>query len=221
MEIRSMRLYSLIVALLGVTIVWPIEAAAQRCNSEARQWVEAVKETRLPQTYEEISRFPVNYRRAIYSTFSPERKSALWRTHLERHLEATKLTGEQRDVLLEALQLATPDTFAAAVDPRHWKSRQLRQGLTELHARALSAFGDRAEDVFATLGPPTADKETHLKASTEVGGLAYCNCSEQDDYCDNWGRGYCKEGGCRVIEDECGTFWMFRCDGLCSVPNLE
>lgn len=218
--------------LLGIVLMTPPSFAQPFCRSEAHEWVEAHRDG-LPRTYEDLAVLPVAYRRAVYSTLPAATRAELWRTQLERVLEVEKeLTPAQRAVVLEAIQLATPDTFAATKDRSSLKHRQMRRRIESLEARAREAFGaDRAAGIFARIGP--ADRDTLFfldreKAIAKVSSLERvgvvdvstpaCSCSDASDYCSS---GFnCTPGGCIRINDECGTFWVYDCDGLCKVNNV-
>ncbi|HEX6903000.1 MAG TPA: bacteriocin fulvocin C-related protein [Thermoanaerobaculia bacterium] len=221
---------------LGIVLALPGSAFAQRiCRSEAHEWA-AANRGNLPQTYEELSVMPLAYRRAAYAALPAAAKSRIWRTQLERVLEMeTELTPAQKALLLEAVQLATPDTFAATRDRSSLKYRQMRSRVESLETRAKEAFGaDRAARIFARIGPADTDTLYFIdrqKAEAIVPGLQMveeltsgqqqpapdtgCSCSDASDYCSS---GFnCTGGGCIRISDECGTFWTYDCDGSCKV----
>ena len=200
-------------------------APAQMCNAEAHDWVKA-HSNELPKSYEELTRFPLNYRQAIYTALDAETRSGLWQAQLELALQREDLTDAQRDVLLEAVQIATPETFAAAKNRRE-RSRVLRQ-VEDFDKRARAAFGEKAVDLFGRLGP--ADLEflvvDHRQAQSTTEGQGVrgvnsaltaplCSCSTDSDWCNN--ASHCVSGGCTLVRDECGTFWAYDCNGQCIV----
>jgi hypothetical protein len=199
----------------------PQASFAQLCNAEAHSWVEAHRSD-LPRTYEDFSRFPLNYRKAIYSILSPDERAMLWQDQFERLLGRSGLTAEQRDVVAEAIQLATPEVFASLRErtPSGTKLRY-RQRLAELARQAESVFGkEDAGSLFATLGP--SDLEFGIMrqpASGDRSGVQKsvgCSCSTVSDYCSS--AFHCSGGtGCVLIRDECGTFWTYDCNGQCVV----
>jgi hypothetical protein len=219
---KVLRLTTFALVLTFTTL--PAAFSAEReCNGEARAWV-AAQGRNLPRTYEEISTFPVNYRRAIYTALLPEEKSALWQQQLELHLSQDRWTQEQRDTLLEAIQLATPDTFAVVKDKQNWRYRQMIQQIEQLESRARAVFGhDEAAAIFGVLGPVESEVTRQSDSpsqrglitapmATSTAGTA-CSCSDRSDYCNSAYN--CTLGGCNTIADECGTFWSYTCDGLC------
>jgi hypothetical protein len=231
-ESRSKCDHSLLLVLIaGLFLTFPGGLFAQHvCQSEAHAWV-ASHASDLPKTYEELSLFPLTYRRAIYAALPSANKSQLWRVQIERYLRrGDELTPQQKDVLLDALRLATPETFAATKEQSTRRYRRVRQQLSSLEAQARAAFGtERAERIFARIGPADTDTlffidkraaeavEPLLEGIDEALAAANpgCSCSDASDYCS--GGFNCTPGSCIRIADECGTFWTYDCDGLCQV----
>ena len=222
--VRAIFVSTLVAGAICSTQLSAAPAGPAGCNAAAHEWV-AAQGGDLPRTYEEFVRFPLNYRKAIYSKLSPETKSALWRQQIEQALNGNGLTDSQREILLEALQLADSNLFAVSKDKENWRYRQSRHTVAEFEARARAAFGyEAARGIFSRIGP--ADSETlyfvdrnkaemvdnRLKSIVEPMAAAYCSCSDASDWC---GHGNCTTGGCTRIEDECGTWWTYACDGLC------
>ncbi len=142
-------------------------------------------------------------------------------------LQREDLTEAQRDVLFEAVQLATPETFAAAKNRRE-RSRALRQ-VEEFDKRARAAFGEKAGELFGRLGPAdleflVVDRREAQSTKQGVRGVnsallttapPLCSCSTDSDWCNN--ASHCVSGGCTLVRDECGTWWIYDCNGLCHV----
>jgi hypothetical protein len=222
----NMKLCAIAVVAGLTSLALPSDASAQLCNAEAHRWVDSHREA-LPRTYQEFTRFPLNYRRAIYSVFDAKKRSELWQSQLELALQREDLTDNQRDVLMEAIQLATPEMFATIKNRQHWSHRQTKQNIAELEKRARLAFGNaKAGEIFGRIGP--ADLEVvrmHAEASPglklagdfQQTAMAGCSCSDVSDYCNSAFN--CGAGGCTTIRDECGTLWTYDCDGQCQINN--
>jgi hypothetical protein len=201
-----------------ICLIVPQGASAQLCNAEAHEWVDAHK-SEIPRTLDGLSRFPLNYRRAIYSALTPEERSRLWQEQFERILERDDLTDNQRDVVLEAIQLATPDLFSSLKNRHNPARLQDRERVAAFEKKAREVFGKTgAGDLFARIGP--ADVEYGVirprgTAPIEKGleKAAGCSCSDSSDYCSSAFN--CQSGGCTLIRDECGTLWTYDCDGQC------
>lgn len=215
-------------AALAAALFLAQAVPAQMCNAEAHDWVKANR-AELPKSYDEFTRFPLNYRQAIYSVLDAKTRSGLWQAQLELALQRDDLTEAQRDVLLEAVQLATPEFFATAKNRRTRSYRQLVQSVDEFEKRAREAFGaEKAAELFGRLGPADLDFVVvdRRVAQSETGGVRgtnsailvsapLCSCSTDSDWCNN--ASHCKSGGCTVVRDECGSWWIYDCNGLCHV----
>ena len=137
------KLFFLIaLALLTINLALPQAASAQLCNAEAYNWVNT-HQADLPRTYADFSQFPLNYRRAIYSILDSRERSQLWQEQLEKILQRDNLTDRQRDVVLEAIQLATPELFASVKDLENPDRNNTLRRLKDFEKRADKAFGKK------------------------------------------------------------------------------
>jgi hypothetical protein len=215
----------LVVAILLAALGSTQAASAQLCNAEAHSWV-AAHRSELPKTFEELSRLPLNVRRAVYGALEPESRSQLWQRQLELALQSEDLTEAQRDVVLEAMQLATSDTFAALLQRQGPRQRQVLLQIAGLEKRAREAFGNKAAELFGRIGPADMDfvvvgrrdaqaSTPGIQESSALASTPLCSCSTDSDWCDH--AAHCASGGCTLVRDECGTFWAYDCNGLCQL----
>lgn len=192
----------------GLVVTGGIPAYAGRDPAES--WVRANRNN-LPTTYEGVTRYRMDYRRAIYRELPASTKSKLWSEHLHQFKMANpSLTGEQSAVLDEAMDLAAHPAYfegsGAIVDNDRMKDSSIR------------AFGlPVATSVFATLGPPDADPTSTESAGVMTGGVVTadqrgCTCAVGDDWCNN--STHCFRTNC-IRKGGCGWFWYSTCDGLC------
>lgn len=98
--------------------------------------------------YDEFGALPESERRVRYGSLGPDVRSALWREHFTRYLDAhPDLSAEQRELIEESL--AMTDDLPASVTP------EARARDERFRIRAIGLFGEEeARDLFATLGPP-------------------------------------------------------------------
>lgn len=194
----------------GMLVLGRTPALAEQRYSAATAWVNANKD-RLPRTYSEITKYSVEYRRAIYDALPPSTRSTLWREHLRRYRAAhPELTEEQETALSRLEEYASLEsTFTA---PRTEGSAARRTD-ERIHAALVGAFGAReAYAIAASLGPDEGS------GPGEAGALApACSCSTASDYCS--GTSYCRavSGQCHIQTSGCGALWQYRCNGLCHV----
>jgi hypothetical protein len=127
----------------------PIATSSEVSESDncttVREWVEEHRGA-LPSTYEAISRFPMQYRKSIFSASPPRVKSSLWKDHISRYIVVhASMTLEQRSVLDEMMHFLSEDLYE--------KSGELPQAAIEVAQRIMDktvdAFGvDEAELIF-------------------------------------------------------------------------
>jgi hypothetical protein len=108
--------------------------------------------------YRELAELPVPERREVFIQASAMEKSSLWRIHLALSLaNRSELSSEQRDVILEAISLATPELFSITSESPLWKS-QVDEPLKSLMQRALKAYPKKeAAAIFAQIGDDKAE----------------------------------------------------------------
>lgn len=224
---------SLVLVLSSLTpTAWgaPQKASPSSCDG-VFEWVAANRDN-LPRTYDEISTLHPAYRRAIYTTLSPEERSELWRTQFERYLASgLRLTKEQRGLLREALGFSTPLTFALLGERTNPERADLLRYLDDFEARSKRAFGDeRSRAIFGMLGPASVE-DMFFSAAVEPSpypspdpspdpspGPIACSCARTGDDCP---KGYACTGNhaCNRIVNGCGgVIFKLDCDGLCEQP---
>jgi hypothetical protein len=177
-------------------VFWPIGGAPNR---------EALRQ------YAQLSELSKAHRKASFNLMTAEDKSSLWRVHLclnlARHQEWTE---KQRSIVLEAITLATPALYKVVKD-----STSIRLGdepVRSLTQRALLVFSKQeAAALFSELGFNEQSKSNHAGPPT----VGSCSCSQESDYCSH----YCSGTSCTVLTWACGTFGLYPCDGICSVPS--
>jgi hypothetical protein len=176
-------------------------------------WV-AAHQDNLPRTYEDLSRYPLPYRRGIFNALTAEEKSELWKDHLANMLEEASLTDAQRALIWEAIDLVTPDLYSRS---------QRRVGFLErktetFQQKALKEF-NRAllSRVFGQLEPADVELVSLGKEVMISGGVA-CSCNHDHDFCPS-GYGCDEKSICDRLSSGCGWVWSQACDGLCKDPS--
>ncbi|MGK4005752.1 bacteriocin fulvocin C-related protein [Sorangium sp. So ce1036] len=144
----------------------PDGISAEDDGGKVQDWIAANRD-RLPSTYDELVRFPPQYRKAIFAAQTPEVRSVFFRSQFERYREQhPSLSAEQRAALAYAIELTTPELFSASrYSPG--PERSVDAKLRELQERMIAAFGvDEARGLVAQLGPldPAATKQPFGRA---------------------------------------------------------
>ncbi|AGC46583.1 hypothetical protein MYSTI_05303 [Myxococcus stipitatus DSM 14675] len=184
----------------GALVVSPTQARAEDSCSAAQEqiqaWLDANKET-LPTTLDDISRYPMEYRRAIQGALSPQQRVALWREHLRRYIAShPQLNARQLAALDLAMATLTPELYTPVDTPE----------LLRAQAAMRDAFDPKeARLIVSTLGPPDA-------SSAEESAAPICQCNRSDAWCGDFS---CRAYSCRSTTSGCGWFNRKACNGLC------
>lgn len=121
---------------------------SDHCGWDAvNAWIAAHRDS-LPQTLDELAKYPLAYRRAIQGAVAPEIRAAFWCDHMRTFLGPdTRLSPEQQAVVEEAI---------AAMPAMCASSRAEAQDMArELEARMAPLFPPKeAFWIFGHLGPP-------------------------------------------------------------------
>jgi hypothetical protein len=167
----------------------------------AYRWVQRNLDN-LPHSYDEIARYPRDYRRAIVVQLPAERQSQLWSEHLARCRAAhPAFSADQERAFRTARNAAAdPATF------RRDRSTDVTAKLNDMGVAMVAAFGvEQARAIVSMLGP---DADPHGFLTTD----GNCNCNLSASYCS----GSCIGGGCNVGNWGCGNLWSGECNGACS-----
>jgi hypothetical protein len=116
------------------------------------------------QKYIEVSALPNGERQKAFSEVSNEMKAKLFKFHLAFQLvKRSNLTKDQKDLILDGILVATPDSYDRTKKEPINKAQTLN-----LEARAKSLFeGKDGFEIFANLGTETSDIQI-LKKYQEV-----------------------------------------------------
>jgi len=184
-------------AILSLASAPARAAAPQPECAAADAWVNAHR-SELPTSYEALGKYSAEYRRAIVAALDPGSQSQLWRTQFERSLAAADLTAEQRGILREAIELASPDFFA----------KPDLEEISHLMVRAIQAFGaERANQIFVELGsaaPGAVVVTPACPCATAPGDTCGTN-----KYCDD-------TAVCNPSSRGCGPGGVYACNGMCA-----
>jgi hypothetical protein len=185
-------------------------SADASCNA-LHEWAKVYKGT--TPTLETFTPFDRAHRVAIFDALTPDVRSALWQEQLHRVVQRPDLSVQQRDLIKEAIGLATPAMYA--------KDPATRQAAVEHATRAKAAFSSAEQRQWVyQLGGPIS-RPARAAAPTMWDRLAspfhasaqpapWCECSFSWQDC--WP---CIGSMCRWQWDGCGPYGWFECDGIC------
>jgi hypothetical protein len=110
-------------------------------------WVAAHRD-RLPQTLEDLAKYPMAYRRAIQGAVAPEVRSGFWCDHLRSFLGPDSALSDAQKALVLEIIAEMPGMFALSRLDGQSRALELERRVIPLFDRAL------AGRIFAQLGPP-------------------------------------------------------------------
>jgi len=226
LRLRTPAFICVLLVLLSAPVLWIVSDSSSECERRS-EWLQSNRHE-LPVSYEELVAFPVEYRRAIMSTYDAETKLRMWRTHLDAMMAAPETSVSERALLLQISQALRSDMFAR---PLPVSARGELRELEQIAKSGLSA--GRALSALAIMGP--ADPVGWTWAAARVRAIAKlrsafalsamapdCSCSRQSDWCmplPTSPTSECQTKSCQILGDECGTLWTYDCDGMCSGGN--
>ncbi|WP_405753472.1 bacteriocin fulvocin C-related protein (plasmid) [Streptomyces sp. NBC_00012] len=205
---QFLRLGAGIVVAGGLVLTGRTPSFAEDRQVAAKAWVEANR-NQLPQSYDAVIAYNLEYRRAIYRELPASARRQLWLEQLQRYrADHPSLTAEQHHALDHITAIAEKEsTFA----PRRVASHSARKEEQDVKETAVQAFGhDEAYAILASLGPSTPPDPLAITARPIA-----CTCSDESDWCTN--DTYCKKNAssCDVTGSGCGQFWEWACNGRC------
>jgi hypothetical protein len=224
----------MVLAIVGLITI-PVEAMllpvarTPDASTAAVEWVSGLDHADLVEAAAEIDAYPALYRRAIMGGLEPAERSQAWRQFLQRYIDAhPSLTQAQMQVLRDAVDVASPEAFAAPL-PAPIKAR-----ISEVFEKATAVLGPQAaNELFVTLGPKDLKGRNPLPLTQKVAdrvrswrvasaGGSDCNCNIEIDTCDlSWDPWLqCSELYTCTFDLEwpmCGPLWSWACTGWCKM----
>jgi hypothetical protein len=195
----------------------------------ARSWATSLSAKELEAASSNITTYPFAYRRAIMRMLAPERRSAVWRGHIEHYLRNHPNISERGAAGLNTVvEIFTPEFFSAQ-PPSEATLARLQKVVEEVKAE-LGSVDTRM--LLERLGPEDSEavhfNVPSILAFARSRLITYawiqCECATQSDYCDDEWHCHFFAGpepyGCMVDSEVpmCGTGWYTPCDGMC-IPN--
>lgn len=194
---------------------------------KAHEWAIA-KGDSLPSTLEDLSQYPVEYRREAFKRLTPAQQSALVREHLAHFLRTETLTAQQREMVDDMVQIVTPEAYSEG------GRSAARQAMKVICKRVHDSFDRRQQALLTTLGPLGPGESrwlrvaratkgllgaplVHAKATTSV-SAGSCDCAVET-MCSGCALGGGNCGGPYPECDSsvgCGCAWIHPCDGNCT-----
>ncbi|MBP2330053.1 hypothetical protein JOF56_010438 [Kibdelosporangium banguiense] len=198
------------VAVAGGLMLGNSPAAAATSN-DVDVWIDANR-GRLPATYDEVVKHPLEYRQAIFRELSPEQQSKLWVDHLNRYVKKNpELSAGQLTAIGAAIALAGDvATF------RDYRDAAVQESVDRLDDELLNEFGKiETAKLVRVLGE--MPESTGIRAEDLLKKDFPCLCNVTDDWCSGCPGQKCL-GPCAPKPIGCGTLGVKSCNGRCVCP---
>lgn len=215
-------------SLLIVLVTIPAEVILLRAlvtpsqNQAVREWADGLSESALDRAAGQIQSYPLLYRREIMRALPNEKRSAVWRAHLDGYLQThPQLDGAAVGLIRTASSVLTPDLFAGPTDEK-------RSALHAVAEQLVATIGqEEAEYLLYRLGPRDGTfasfEPMAMRLSNTVRGMFIASAQMYDCDCNlYWGcfswQLSCSDGITCKIDDQwpmCGWAWTDPCDGIC------
>ena len=236
-----MKMTTRVSFLLLIAVLCTITLVSAQSFKETSVSHDGQAEQEILKNYYELSALTLKGRKASFRRASANNKSSLWRTHFALYLiNHPELDERQKEVILAAMSLATPEYFGVRSSSPDLKAK-VRERERSLENQIFAAFpAEEAVKIFATLGgntqaanpgpgspSPVLLKSIDYKPLGDSGPYQQwtitpisqvvpensCSCSTASDYCPIWS--ICRAGGCSETASGCGTLWNHPCNGTC------
>jgi hypothetical protein len=196
-------------------------------GTRAGEWASANHDV-MPKTWEELSRYPREYRHAAFLELTPAEKSTLVHDFILNFRRTERLTRDQDALLNAALAIvSSPRAYSADGE------EGARQAMKPICDRISKSFDARQRALFGSLGNPSTGEATwrrwarnakevfalsrvHARSSAKIETFNVCSCAASTS-CSSCGMTGCSPTDCTSTPDGCGCFWLWTCDGTCGI----
>jgi hypothetical protein len=150
---RRMFCVSFLLLVIGLLSAMTFSVNGQKASANTESSNANVKDE-FVQKYKDISALTAPERKAFFKNASAKDRSNLWKTHLALYfVKNPNLNNEQKDLVLEAISVSTPELFEMSADN---SSKEIT--LQSLAQRAFGVFTKtEAAEIFANLGGGAAE----------------------------------------------------------------
>lgn len=216
------------VSLLIVFLAIPAEVILLRAlvtpsqNVAIQQWAQGLAPEALNRAATRIQSYPLQYRREIMRALPNEKRSEVWRTHLDAYLQThPQLDDTAKGLVRTASDLLKPEIFAGPSDAEravlHGVVEQLQATIGQEETEYLLYRLGPRDGTFASFEPIA------MQLSNKVRNIFVASAQMWDCDCNMWAGCFSWSSSCTQavlckIDQEwpsCGWAWMDPCDGMC------
>jgi hypothetical protein len=198
------------------------------CDSEVNEYVNENLSDLKGITYEELVAYELDYQKGVFRTLTKEEKAQMWISKLEEVLELTWSETEISYIesMKEAINENWFDLDISDVDKLK-RDEFLQQKIAEGNTEVGLSMG-MLYSLFARIDIPVdPNAPSYMKplpygsGGSSSGNTGDCKCSQSSDWCLQSGYD-CEDDdlGCNETAHGCGTFWTYKCNGICQASLL-
>lgn len=137
----------------------------------------------------------------MYKSLTADEKALAWKTKYDIFLSQENLSNEQMQFVKKLMTLISPEVFSKSYSQ---KKERVFNNADEIKNKSIELFG--VDGTAALLGTLTV-------SYVYPPGQGNCDCSKQSDFCPSGHA--CLRVGCTVVQDDCGWWWSYDCNGDC------
>ena len=230
-RIRRRLSRSVVTIALTIALTLPVEVvllealATPEAEVAVYEWVADLSIEELDLVADQVSLYPVAYRKEVMRALKPERRSQVWRDHIKTYVaERPWLPADVIPVIESAFALATPQALSKPSEADRAQLRLVAKQVEDLLGR------EEAEYLLYRLGPRdeyqlASAEPLRMRLGNFVRGLmvaeariAGCSCNLEWG-CDGLSTHCSSLLECEPDEDwpMCGWMWQEPCNGRCAV----
>lgn len=190
------------------------------CDPVIDAYVAENKEELALLTIQEVTVYELQLQRAIFASWSAEKKRNAWLEKLQNVLENEPLTEAETRHVQALVEHLVPGYFEEYSIEQEKDSRYafaqewIRYAATELGwpDRYIGFMVYRLYTSPAQLEAEISELE-ELRAAVSSSSEDPCGCNTSEDFC---GYRTCQSADCNTSSTGCGWFGMYSCNGYCS-----
>jgi hypothetical protein len=200
----------LTVVALPVAAVKPAADGQPRCEV-LKQWALENLDL-LPRDYAGLLAYPMDERRAIFGTLTPEQKAAFLSDRVAHYVrENPRLSAQQKKTIDEGLAVFSPALYAVMAQGESPRTASFEKLIDQKMEYVKLGLGDAmTNEIFFRLGPVNGTEKHSVPTTDSVDCDCRLNQCTGGAFCDT-------ASGCTQVPG-CGPGGTALCRGICSFP---
>lgn len=164
----------------------------------------------------EFSTYDISLQRAIFNSWSADKKYDVWMNKLNYLLENEQLNSKEYNHIQQLIEHIQPDYFhnqESNNEVEKFASEWIRYAEEELNwnARFIAFIVYRLYTEQAQFDAEIS-MLNDLQLISSANSEGPCDCNTSSDFC---GDAACQNSSCSTVSSGCGWFWKESCNGDC------